>query len=103
MTRTIIAAVLLSLTLSVLPAAAADEASTAATIRTLSEAGFAFRCIPKSNTVQLGQVFTVGVRQVSDLVIGTCTLEPAEASTSSTGGTKPDTVIARHARRQTLR
>ena len=46
MTRTIIAAVLLSLTLSVLPAAAADGASTAATMRTLNQAGFAFQMHP---------------------------------------------------------
>jgi hypothetical protein len=37
MTRTIAAAVLLSLTLSVLPASAADDASTVATIRTLRQ------------------------------------------------------------------
>ncbi len=96
MTRTIATAVLLSLTLSVLPAAAGDDASTAATIRTLRQAGFPSRCVPKTTTIQLGQVVTVGLRQVGNLmvgnlVIGACTLGPVEASTPSTGGTKADT------------
>ena len=108
MTRTITAAVLLSLTLAVLPAAAGNTASTAATIDTLRQAGFASRCLPKPNTVQNGQaitvgrqIVTVGLRQVGNLVvgnmvIGVCTLGPTDASTPSTDGPKLDMVIARH-------
>ena len=105
MTRTIAAAAILSLTLSVLPAAAADDASTAVTIRTLQQAGVSFRCVPKPNPVQLGQVITVGLRQVGHLVVGNmliggCALGPTEPWTPSTGGAKLETAIAGHDRSQ---
>lgn len=107
-TTTTAAAVILSLILSEAPAAAADDASTAATIRTLRQAGVSFKCVPRPLTIQIGQVFTVGVRQVGDLVvgdlvIGVCTLGTTDVSTPSTGGAKPDTIIARQAPSQTRR
>ena len=77
-------------------------------MRTLNQAGFAFRCILKPTNIQIGQVVTVGTGQVGNLVvgnlvIGACTLGPNEAAAPSTGATKLDTVVARHAPRQIRR
>ncbi len=78
MTRTITAAVLLSLTLSVLPAAAAADDATAIVtdlnIRTLRQAGWSWGCIAQDfPTTTKGRVITVSLMHVGGLVIGVCT------------------------------
>ena len=84
MTRTITAAVLLSLTLLVLPAAAADAADDATAIvaarnvRTLRQAGWSWRCIAHDlPTTTKGRVITVGLIYVGSLVVGVCTPAPS--------------------------
>ena len=91
MTRTIIAAVLLSLTLGVLPAAAAAEgdATDGATadgatatvtdlnISTLRQAGWSWECIAQDfPTTTSGEVITVSFMHVGGLVIGVCPPTP---------------------------
>ncbi len=92
MTRTITAAVLLSLTPSVLPAAAtADDATAIITavavdlpanhrrnVRTLRQAGWSWSCIAQDiPTTTKGPVITVGLMHVGGLVIGVCTPAPS--------------------------